>query len=157
MSNVTPFMKKNVQNLEIQRIKKLATFLIQVAFVVDEVVDVSSSIPTNQMVQAFPHFWELSFPALKEKVDLLLGCNLHQAYVSKKILIREPGSPSGLHTSLEWTIYGRDESNQKLLRNPQIVVNFMITAEHNAESRKQLLDVLEQDFRNCDEYHEAID
>ena len=55
------------KNLAIPGIKELAAFLFPDAFVVDEVVDVSSSIPTNQMAQAFPHLRKLSFPALEEK------------------------------------------------------------------------------------------
>ena len=81
----------------------------------------------------------------------MLGCNLPQAYLSQKVIFGEPRSPCGLHTGLRWTIYGRDGGNQKLPRSPQLMVNSMTTAEHNAESCKQLLDVFEQDFRDCDE------
>ena len=48
-NNETTLMKKKVENLAIQGIKELVAFLIQDAFVVDEVVDVSSRISTNQM------------------------------------------------------------------------------------------------------------
>ena len=77
-----------VQNVAIWKIKESAAFLIQDAFIVDEAVDISSNIPTNQMAQAFPHFRELSFPAVEEKkVNLQLKCDLHQTYSSKEVLI----------------------------------------------------------------------
>ena len=40
-------MTKKVQNFEIQGIKNWKAFLMQTALVVDEVIDVSSSIPTK--------------------------------------------------------------------------------------------------------------
>ena len=145
-------MKKKLKNVAIWKIKESAAFLIQDEFVVDEAVDVSSSIPTNQMVQAFPHFLEFSFPAVEEKkVNLLLKCDLHQAYSFKEVLIGGARISIWIAHWFRWTFYSRDGGNQKLPRSPKLVVNFMTTAEHNAESCKQLLDFLEQDFRDCDE------
>ena len=71
--------------------------------------------------------------------------------MSKEVLIRVPGSPCRLDASLGWIIYDMDGGSYELPRSPQLMVNFMTTAEHNAESSKQLLDVLEQGLRNCDE------
>ena len=84
-------------------------------------------------------------------MNLLLGSDLHQAYLSKEVLIGKPRSPCGLHTGLGWTIYGRDRGNPKLPRSSQLMVEFMTTAELNVELCMQLFDVLEQDFRDCDE------
>ena len=60
-SGSTAIMHKRVGSLGIQGINESSAFSIQNAFVVDEVVDVSSSIPTPEIVQAYPHLRELDF------------------------------------------------------------------------------------------------
>ena len=75
-SNATSLMDKRVSCIAIQGLGESSAFVVPDAFAVNEVVDVSSSIPTNKMAHAFPHLRYLDFPLLKEKrVDLLLGCD----------------------------------------------------------------------------------
>ena len=148
-SNATSLMDKRVSCIAIQGLGESSAFVVPHAFVVNEVVDVSSSIPTNKMAHAFPHFRCLDFPLLKEKrVDLLLGCDLHQAYLSKDVLVGEPGVQCGIHTGLGWTIYGRDKGDRQLYNETQLMVNFVTTAETNAESCKEMLEVLRKDFED---------
>ena len=148
-SNATSLMDKRVSCIAIQGLGESSAFVVPDAFVVNEVVDVSSSIPTNKMAHAFPHLRCLDFPLLKEKrVDLLLGCDLHQAYLSKDVLVGEPGAPCGIHTGLGWTIYGRDKGDRQLYNETQLMVNFVTTAETNAESCKEIVEVLRKDFED---------
>ena len=102
----------------VQGIDELEIFKVKEAFVVDEVVDVRSSIPTNNLVQRFPHLNSLNFPSLDEgQIDLLLGCDLHRAFLIKDALVGNPGSPCGLHTALGWTIYGVMRESTKELNH----------------------------------------
>ena len=78
----------------------------------------------------------------------MLGCDLHQAYLSKDVLVGEPGPPCGIHTGLGWTIYGRDKGDRKLYNENQLMVNFVTTAKTNAESCKEMLEVLRKDFED---------
>ena len=89
-------------------------------------MDVSASIPTNKLPHMFPHLSELNFPELDYKwVELLLGSDLHQAYLLKEVLKGEPGQPCGLHTSLGWTIYGKDSGDKEIMGSSRLMVNFI--------------------------------
>ena len=54
-SNAESVLDQKIDNLMVQGIDELERFKVKEAFVVDEVVDVRSSIPTNDLVQRFPH------------------------------------------------------------------------------------------------------
>jgi len=151
-SGATVTMQKRVDLLGIQGINEPSAFSLQNAFVVDEVVDVSSSIPTPNIVQAYPHLKELDFPLLDEKgIDSLLGCDLHQAYMLKETLVGGPGEPCGLHTGLGWTIYGRDQGDQELHSSgSKLMVNFITSSQDNSESCERLLAIMAQDFHESE-------
>ena len=71
-SNAISVMDKKVDCLGIQGFEEASAFLVKDAFVVDEVVDVSASIPTNKLAHMFPHLSELNFSELDYKrVELL--------------------------------------------------------------------------------------
>ena len=44
-------------------------------------------------------------------MELLLGSDLHQAYIHQDVLIGEPGEPCELKTALGWTICGKDDGD----------------------------------------------
>ena len=76
-SNAESILDQKIESLMIQGIDELGRFKVKKDFVVDEVVDVRSSTPTNDLVQRFPHLSGLNFPLLDEGwMDLLLGCDL---------------------------------------------------------------------------------
>ena len=122
------------------------------AFVVDNVVDVSSSMPTNELVQRHSHLQRLKFPELEEgRVDFLLGYDMHRAFLIKDALVGNPDSPCGLHTALGWTIFGTDKGDSEAVDSPQLVVNFMTTLGDEDRSCEQLIKLFSQDFDDIDE------
>ena len=112
----------------------------------------SSSIPTNELAQRYPHLSELSFPSLKEgKVDLLLVCDLHRAFRVSDVLVGDLGLRCGLHTAIGWTIYGTDCGNQEEGSSPSLMVNFMNAQRETDHSCEQLLYMFAQDFEDIGE------
>ena len=151
-SNAVSVLTHKVDNLIVRGVNEPESFSIKEALVVDQVVDVSDSIPTDKMVERYPHLQDLCFPNLKEKkIDLLLGCDLHQAFLAKEILLGEPGTPSGLHTGLGWTIFGKADGDQRLHESPKLLVNFLKAGDDDDHFCEQLLKVLAQDFDDCNE------
>ena len=134
-SNAESVLDRKIDSLMVQGIDDLKRFKVKEAFVVDEVVDLRSSIPTNDLVQRFPHLSGLNFPSLDEgQIDLLLGCDLHRAFSVKDALVENPGSPCGRHTALGWTIYGVDEGEYEGIESPELMVNFMGAQDNSDDS-----------------------
>ena len=155
-SNAVSVMDRKVSDLAIQGVNEVEAFKVKDAFVVDEVVDVSCSIPTDELIQGYSHLRSLNFPSLAEKnIDLLLGCDLHQAFLTKNMIVGDPGDPCGLHTALGWTIYGTDGGDQRLEEPSNLMVNFLST-ENTDTSCERLLEILSQDFEDCDEGRNAL-
>ena len=77
-SNATSLIESKVDGLGIEGIDEPAAFFVKDALVVKELVDVSPSIPTQEIAECYPHLKNLSFPLLKNsKVELVLGTDLH--------------------------------------------------------------------------------
>ena len=115
-----------MDGLGIQGIDEPAAFFVKDALVVKELVDVSPSIPTQEIAECYPHLKNLSFPLLKDnKMELLLGTDLHQAYLHQNVLVGKPGEPCGLHTALGWVIYGKDGEDREIKNESQVMVNFL--------------------------------
>ena len=151
-SNAISVLDRKIDDLVIQGVNELEAFRVGEAFVVDNVIDVSSSIPTNDLVQRHSHLRRLKFPELEEgRVDLLLGCDMHRAFLIKDVLVGNPGSPCGLHTALGWTIFGTDKGNIEAVGSPQLMVNFMTTLGDEDRSCEQLIKLFSQDFDDIDE------
>ena len=58
-------MKKKVNCLAVEGCGERPFFWVKDTFVVDEMVDVNSSIPTNDQVQIYPHMKELTYSELQ--------------------------------------------------------------------------------------------
>ena len=147
-SNSTSVMTKKVDRIGIQGMDEPSSFWVKDAFV----VDVSSSIPTQELVQTFPHLNELSFPEIQEKkVELLLGSDLHQAFLQREILMGEPGQPCGLKTALGWTVYGKSGGDREIydgLDRPRLMVNVIDQKENQVGLCEELLKVFARDFED---------
>ena len=145
-ANAITHEKKKVDFLAIQEIEEESAFMVKDALVQDSIVDVSSSIPTHEMVKGYSHLRDLKFPKIEnQKIELLLGSDLHQAYLSQDIRVGAPGNPTGLRTHLGWTVYGKDDGDQEI-NTPKLMVNFL----DKEESCKQILDLLNQDFKDLE-------
>ena len=81
--------------------------------------------------------------------ELLLGTDLHQAYLHRNVLVSKPGEPCGLHTALGWVIYGKDGGDREIKNESQVMVNFLDDKVKD-ESCDQLLQVLERDFKDAE-------
>ena len=58
---------KKVDNLTIQELFETSAFWLQETQVMDEVGDVSASIPTDDLAKSYQHLQDVSFPELGEK------------------------------------------------------------------------------------------
>ena len=147
-TNAVTVVNKKIHDLAIQGIEESSAFNLKEALIMDEIVDVSASIPTEKLARQYEHLKDIVFPEVKErKVELLLGSDLHQAYQLQDVRVGEPGDPSGLRTFLGWTIYGTDKGNQEI-KSPKLMVNFLDTEECSEVSCERILEVLSQDFQD---------
>ena len=151
-SNSAFLMTKKVNCMGIQGVDEPSSFWVKDAFVVDEVVDVSSSILTQELERAFPHLKGLVFPKIKKrKVELLLGSDLHYAILHSEILIGEPGEPCGIKTALGWTVYGKNGGNQIVTGKwgkSRLMVNFLDRKGEQEDSCEKLLEIFARDYED---------
>ena len=119
-----------MQDLAVQGIEESSAFQIKDALIVDEIVDVNSSIPTNELASPYSHLQDIDFREIRNgKVELLLGSDLHQAYEFQDLRTGEQGDPSGLRTFLGWTIYGTNGGDQEI-QPSKMMVNFLACEEN---------------------------
>ena len=101
---VTPVYEK-VNRFHIQGIGESQVFMVNNILVQDKLVDVASSIPTDDMVSVFSHLQDLTFPQLETtSVELLLGQNVQNAFRVSEMRYGCDDEPFGLHTALGWTL-----------------------------------------------------
>ena len=84
-------------------------------------------------------------------MDLLLECDLHRAFLIKDVLMKNPGSLSGLHTARCWTIYGVDEGEEEGIESPELMVIFIDARDISDDSCDNLLKLFAQYFEGCDD------
>ena len=148
-NNAVTTVNSMVQRLAVKGIEEVSAFQINDALIMDEIVDVSSSIPSSDLIKSYSHLKDINFPQLENKRDeLLLGSELHQAFQLQDIRLGTPGDPSGLRTFLGWTIYGTDNGNREISATPRVIVNFADVAESPEQSCNPLLDILSRDFQD---------
>ena len=113
-TNAVTVVNKKIHDLAIQGIEESSAFNLKEALIMDEIVDVSASIPTEKLARQYEHLKDIVFPEVKErKVELLLGSDLHQAYQLQDVRIGAPGNQSGLRTFLG----GRSTGPIKAIKN----------------------------------------
>ena len=85
-----------------------------------------TSAPVFLRIKGYSHLRDLKFPEIEnQKIELLLGSDLHQAYLPQDIRVDAPGNPTGLRTHLGWTVYGKDDGNQEI-NTPKLMVNLLL-------------------------------
>ena len=96
-TNAVTTIKQKVQDLAVQGIEESSAFQIKDALILNEIVDVNSSIPTNELASPYSHLQDIDFHDIRNgKVELLLRSDLHQAYQLQDLRTGEQGDPSGL-------------------------------------------------------------
>ena len=143
-------IKQKVQGLAMQGIEESSVFQIEDALIVNKIVNVNSSIPTNELASPYSHLQDIDFHEIRNgNVELLLGSNLYQTCQLQNLLTGEKGDPSGLRTFLGWTIYGTNGGEQEI-QPPKMITNFLACEEKPEQSCEKILEVLLQDFRDIE-------
>ena len=124
-----------MQDLAVQGIEETSAFQIKDALI----VDVNSSIPTNELASPYSHLQDIDFHEIRNgKVELLMGSDFHQAYQLQDLRTGEQGDPSGLRIFLERTIYGTNGGDQEI-EPPKMMVNFLACEEKPEELCEKIL------------------
>ena len=109
-SNSASVVNKQMKGLHIQGVDESTVFRVPEVLIQDNIVDVSSSIPTNGIVKDYSHLKDLKFPALiSNQVELLLGQNVQNAFRVSELRYGDETEPHGLHTALGWALWGNDQ------------------------------------------------
>ena len=97
---VTPVNKK-IKSICIQRVGESTIFEVSDALLQKDIIDVSSSIPSNQITQDYRHLADLKFPAIdSSKVEVLLGQNVQSSLCVFELMYGSRNEAHALHTSL---------------------------------------------------------
>ena len=146
---VTPVYEK-VNTFHIQGIGESQVFMVNNILVQDKLVDVASSIPTDDMVSVFSHLHDLTFPQLETtSVELLLGQNVQNAFRVSEMRCGCDDEPFGLHTALGWT-WRVDYFARDFLVSDDVSVNFIKEMVSNEDSCQQVLNIFDHDFWDID-------
>ena len=70
-----------MKGLHIQGVDESTVFRVPEVLVQDNIIDVSSSIPTNRIAKDYSHLKNLKFPTMiSNQVELLLGQKVQNAF-----------------------------------------------------------------------------
>ena len=96
-NNGVSIVDKQVNGLHIQGVDESTVFRVPEALIQGNIMDVSSSIPTNGIVKDYYHLKGLKFPALiSNQVELLLGQNVLNAFCVSELRYGDETEPHGL-------------------------------------------------------------
>ena len=94
-----------IKDLHVQCVDEEQIFSLKQTLVQDLIVDVNTSILRDETAAMFPHLADLSFPKIDvNKVEMLLGRNLQNAFRVSEFRYGKEDQPFGLHTALGWTL-----------------------------------------------------
>ena len=138
---------KKIDQFFIQGVDEMQSFEMRDVLVQDSMVDVNSSIPTDELAKLYGHLEDLRFPKLKSsKVELLLGQNVQNAFCTSELRYGKETEPHGIHLQLSWALWGNGHlSTARPCDTRSVLVNFM-RADPAGNLCKKTLKVLEQDF-----------
>ena len=143
----TPQVTKKIDQIFIQGVDEMQSFEVRDVLVQDSIVDVNSSIPTDELAELYPHLENLRFPKLESsKVELLLRQNVQNAFRISELRYGKETEPHGIHLQLGWALWGNSYlSTARPCDTKSVLVNFVL-ADPAGDSCKETLKVLEQDF-----------
>ena len=145
-SGMTQVTKK-IDQFYIQGLDEVSSFKVKDALVQDQIVDVNSSIPTDELARLYPHLEDLRFPTLEtSKVELLLVQNVQNAFCISELRYGKETEPQGIHPQLGWAVWGNSYlSVAKSCNTSTVLVNF-VHAQSIDDLCDETLQVLAQDF-----------
>ena len=80
---------------------------IQRLWTVEKVNASSQSLPTYQDIRKWPHLQDINLPSIDEtKVDLIIGCNVSEAFWALEERRGNKGDPYAIRSLLGWTLIG---------------------------------------------------
>ena len=150
-NNAETSVKKRIDSIHVQGLEETAMFEVIGTMVQDQIVDVSSSIPSKEITELYPHLSDLNFPKLKsQSVELLLGQNVQSAFCVSELRYGQPNDPHGLHLGLGWALWGMDHLSKKESNNAEAYnINF-IQEKEQTNSCQEILQTLSRDFDDID-------
>lgn len=78
---------------------------------VQELPDVSFSIPTNEDVKRHRYLRGLHFPVVSDgQIDILIGADVQRAHAVRAVRQGKDNQPKAVRTGVGWTLVGPDES-----------------------------------------------
>ena len=96
---------KKIDQFFIQRVDEMQSFEVRDVLVQDSIVDVNSSIPTDELAKLYPRLEDLRFPKLESsKVELLLGQNVQKAFCILELRYGKETESHGIHLELAWAL-----------------------------------------------------
>ena len=138
---------KKIDQFFIQGVDEMQSFEVRDVLVQDSIVDVNSSIPTDELAKLYPHLEDLPFLKLESsKVELLLGQNVQNDFCISELRYGKETEPRGIHLQLGWALWGNSHlSTARACDTRSVLVNF-VRADPAGDLCKETLKVLEQDF-----------
>ena len=138
---------KKIDQFYIQGLDEVSSFEAKDTLVQDQIVDVNSSIPTDELARLYPYLEDLRFPTLEtSKVELLLGQNVQNAFCISELRYGKETEPQGIHLQLGWALWGNSYlSVAKSCNTSTVLVNF-VHAQSTDDLCNEILQVLAQDF-----------
>ena len=150
-SDAVTLVYEKVNRFHIQDIGESQIFMVNNILVQDKLVDVASSIPTDDMVSVFSHLQDLTFLQLETiSVELLLGQNVRNAFRVSEMRYGCDDESFGLHTALGWTLRGVDHFARDFFVSDNVSVNFIKEMVPNEDSCQQVLNIFDHEFWDVD-------
>ena len=96
--------------LNIKGLSEKTLISVPSVMAIDELPNLSSSIPTDKTASQYDHLKGLRFPKVAHNdVEILIGADVWQAYAIRKVLEGSHDEPRALQTGLGWTLFGPDK------------------------------------------------
>ena len=148
-SNAVTRVNWKIDCMHVQGVDEPEIFQVQKTLVQNSIVNVDSSIPTDELTSLFPPLQDLTFSRLmSNQVELLLGQNMQNAFRVSELCYGENDQPFAFRTGLGWALWGNSGLTQDELTNSKVCVNFIRELDTTETSCRQVLEVLAQDFQD---------
>ena len=101
----------------------------------------ATAYPTDQDIKRWPHLQDINLPSIDEtKVDLIIGCNVPEAFWVLEERRGNKGDPYAIRSLLGWTLIGPMDRLE--CKNSHYCVNFtrIVSVEKDEDVHLQQLE-----------------
>ena len=149
-NNAITTVDKRIDVIHVQGLEEPLMFEVKNTIVQEKIVDVSASIPTNEIASLYPHLQDLNFPKLEiDSVELLLGQNVQSAFCISEIRYGGQNDPHGLHLGLGWALWGVDHLSSSYRQVDRFNMN-LVQEGLPDNSCNEIIQALETDFKDIE-------